>query len=100
MKALEGAAMSRIKLNLRQAIPDKLHTGQQIIAAMTDFEYDQLSAEPTRAEAELVVKVHIQGRGRTGAKQPLDITLNFRGLEEGLSAYLQLTSRVFRIGRR
>ena len=28
--------MSRIKLNLRQAIPDKLHTGQQIIAAMTN----------------------------------------------------------------
>src|SRR6185295_8433183 len=28
--------MSRIKLNLRQAIPDKLQTGRQIIAAMTN----------------------------------------------------------------
>jgi predicted phage tail protein len=27
--------MSRIKLNLRQAVPDKLQTGRQIIAAMT-----------------------------------------------------------------
>jgi fibronectin type III domain protein len=35
MKTLQGAAMSRIKLNLRQPIPDKLQTGRQIIAAMT-----------------------------------------------------------------
>ena len=28
--------MSRIKLNLRQPIPDKLQTGRQIIAAMTN----------------------------------------------------------------
>ena len=28
--------MSRIKLNLRQAVPDKLQTGRQIIAAMTN----------------------------------------------------------------
>src|SRR5262245_48813509 len=28
--------MSRIKLNLRQPVPDKLQTGRQIIAAMTN----------------------------------------------------------------
>ena len=28
--------MSRIKLNLRQAVPDKLQTGRQIVAAMTN----------------------------------------------------------------
>jgi len=28
--------MTRIKLNLRQAVPDKLQTGRQIVAAMTN----------------------------------------------------------------
>src|SRR6476469_476317 len=28
--------MARIKINLRQPVPDKLQTGRQIIAAMTD----------------------------------------------------------------
>jgi hypothetical protein len=33
---IQGAKMSRIKLNLRQAVPDKLQTGRQIVAAMTN----------------------------------------------------------------
>jgi hypothetical protein len=72
---------------------------QQILDAMADFEFEQLSAVPTRAEGQLVVQVHIQGRGRTGAKQPITLDLNFRGLEETLEAYLEVSSRVFRIGR-
>jgi len=35
-KLFKEPVMSRIKLNLRQAIPDKLQTGRHIIAAMTN----------------------------------------------------------------
>jgi hypothetical protein len=79
--------------------PQMQQVKQQILDAMADFEFEQLSAVPTRAEGQLVVQVHIQGRGRTGAKQPITLDLNFRGLEETLEAYLEVSSRVFRIGR-
>jgi hypothetical protein len=71
---------------------------QQILEAMKDFEYHHLSATLTRSEGPLLVVVRIQGRGRTGIRQPLDITLNSRGLEEGLNSYLAAQSRVLTIG--
>jgi hypothetical protein len=71
---------------------------QQILEAMKDFEYDHLRANFTHTQGELVVAVQFLGRGRVGAKQPLDITLNFRGLEHGLNSYLAARARVLNSG--
>ncbi|WP_428939819.1 intermembrane phospholipid transport protein YdbH family protein [Fontivita pretiosa] len=72
---------------------------QQILEALTDFAYDQIRAQLSReADGLLLVSITIRGRGRTGARQPLDITLNYRGLEEGLNSYLAAHSRVLSIG--
>jgi hypothetical protein len=72
---------------------------QQIIAALTDFDYDSLSANFTREGGRLVVSVQITGQGREGAKQPFDITLNFRGVEDALNTYLQTRKSVFELGQ-
>jgi hypothetical protein len=73
---------------------------QQILQALTDFQYSAVQGELTHqgSEKDLVVAVTIQGTGRTGAKQPLDITLNFRGFEHGLNSYLNARSRVLKGG--
>ncbi|HWP39667.1 MAG TPA: YdbH domain-containing protein, partial [Tepidisphaeraceae bacterium] len=72
---------------------------QQILEALTDFAYDQIRAQLARgADGWLLVSITIRGRGRTGARQPLDITLNYRGLEQALNSYLAAHSRVLSIG--
>jgi hypothetical protein len=66
---------------------------------MQDFQYDSLSAVFIPGEKGLVVSVNLQGRGRAGARQSLDVTLNFYGFERGLNAYLEGRSRVLGLGR-
>ncbi len=72
---------------------------QKILDALKDFELDHLRAKFKRENGELIVAVTIQGRGRTGSQQPLDITLNFNGFEQGLNAYLAARSRVLGMGK-
>ncbi len=72
---------------------------QQILAALTDFEYDSLVANFKRETEKLVVSLRIVGKGRTNAKQPFDITLNFSGVEEALNTYLQTRKRVLNLAR-
>jgi hypothetical protein len=72
---------------------------QQIIAALTDFDYDSLAANFAPDGQNLVISVQIAGHGREGAKQPFDITLNFRGVEDALNTYLQTRKSVFRFGQ-
>jgi hypothetical protein len=69
---------------------------KQVLESIQDFQYDRLSAIFIPGENGLVVSVNIQGQGRIGAKQPLDITLNFHGFERGLNTYLAGRSRVLR----
>jgi hypothetical protein len=72
---------------------------QQMIAALTDFDYDSLSANLAREGGNLVVSVQIVGHGREAKQQPFDITLNFRGIEDALNTYLQTRKSVLRIGQ-
>jgi hypothetical protein len=78
---------------------DKQAVKQQVLEAMQDFRYDSLSAVFIPGEKGLVVSVNLQGQGRVGAKQSLDITLNFYGFERGLNTYLAGRSRVLELSR-
>lgn len=83
-----------------RADPSMQQVKQQILNAMADFEYDLIRFVPSRRQDELLIVVQIKGTGRTGAKVPLDITLNLTGFEEGLNTYLGAVERVFRIDRK
>jgi hypothetical protein len=100
-----GGALGSIADVLDQSDPafqtdrDKQAVKQQVLEAMQDFRYENLSAVFIPGEKGLVVSVNIQGQGRSGAKQSLDITLNFYGFERGLNTYLAGRSRVLDLSR-
>ncbi len=100
-----GEAASAFGQMLDQSDPRFAHdpqmqpVKQQILDAMGDFAYDKLRADFTRPEGNLLVVIQIQGCGRGGARQPLDITINYRGLEHGLNSYLVARSRVLNLSK-
>jgi hypothetical protein len=61
---------------------------RNIIEALSDFVFEQLSAQLANEDGKLVGYVRIAGHGRTGAKQALDYKLNLRGMDELLRAYV------------
>ena len=61
-----------------------------IIAALTDFEYEKLTAQLSNEDGKLVGYVRITGHGRTGAKQPVDYELRVNGIDKLLKAYVSI----------
>jgi hypothetical protein len=62
---------------------------QKIVEALSDFEYDRLDARlESDARGGLSAFVRVSGRGRTGAKQPIDYDLRIHGLDGLLRSYL------------
>lgn len=71
------------------AAPYAKSLNQQALQALQDFQYDTITSGFKHEGAEQVISVKLKGRGRTGTKQPFDITLNFRGIEQSINAYLE-----------
>jgi hypothetical protein len=63
---------------------------RNIIEALGDFQYERLSAELRNEDGALNARVRMSGRGRGGAKQPLDYELNLNGLDQLLRSYTGL----------
>ena len=67
---------------------------QQLIDALTDFQFEQILFDFQRTSDGLKVVTRFSGRGLRGLKTPLDLTVNYTGLEEALNAYLGTELRV------
>lgn len=70
---------------------------RDVVEAITDFQYDVLRARLQRdpaGDGRMVARIKIAGRGRAGRRQPLELDLNVRGLEDLLNAYLGLQRRL------
>ena len=71
---------------------DLAEAKRRILEALADFEYDRLTfdlAEEPAAGGRLSVNTH--GKGRVGRRpQELDVTLNFRGVNDVLNEGLKL----------
>jgi hypothetical protein len=69
---------------------------ERIIEALRDFEYDTLmgTMAPT-PDRGLLTTLHVNGHGRTGARQALNFELRFNRLEDAILLYLGLSSRFF-----
>jgi hypothetical protein len=63
---------------------------KNVIEALSDFQYDTLSMSLEKTDTGLIGHVHMKGRGRSGAKQPLDYELNVTGLDKVLRGYLRI----------
>jgi hypothetical protein len=62
---------------------------RNIIEALSDFEYDRLTARLDDENGKgLSAFVRLSGRGRTGARQALDYDLRIRGLDGLIRSYL------------
>jgi hypothetical protein len=79
-QSVSGASSDQIKKN--------------VIEALSDFQYDTLEMKLDSTDQGLVGHVHMKGRGRTGAKQPLNYELNITGLEKVLRGYLRIRERL------
>jgi hypothetical protein len=71
--AAAGASQDQIKNN--------------IIQALTDFEYDRLTGRLVNESDGLAAYVRMSGHGRTGAQQALDYELRVHGLDAVLRSY-------------
>lgn len=67
---------------------------EQLVAALTNFRYDQIVFDFQRTEQGLSVTSRITGRGTQGTNTPIDLTIRYNGLEEALNTYLGTTLRV------
>jgi hypothetical protein len=68
---------------------------QQILEALSNFQYDRITFEMRRTETGLTVVTKVAGRGRSGLTTPLDLTINLGGdLEDVLNTYLGTGLRV------
>jgi hypothetical protein len=76
-QAASGASSEQVKKN--------------VIEALSDFQYDTLSARLVNEPRGLVTHVQMRGRGRSGNRQPLFYELNLTGLEKPLKVYLKLS---------
>ena len=64
---------------------------KNVIEALSDFQYDTLAMNLEKtANGGLIGHVKMKGRGRTGAKQPLNYELNVTGLDKVLRGYLRI----------
>jgi hypothetical protein len=61
---------------------------KQVLEALADFRFEQLSVVFRRSEDDLIVATTAEGRGNSGSRQPLKIEQNYRGLEDALNYYL------------
>jgi hypothetical protein len=67
----------------------------EIARALRDFEYDVLRADLVyERERGLIAHVDLQGRGRTGARQPLHVEINIDGLDQALLYYLGIQRKL------
>ena len=62
----------------------------QILEALRNFQYNVLAADLKRGPDGLTGFVRISGRGRTGAKLPIDYDLTVRGLDPLIRSVLKL----------
>jgi hypothetical protein len=67
---------------------------RNIIEALSDFVFDTFTAQLANENGRLVGYVRINGRGRSGAQQPIDYKLNLNGLDDLLRAYLEVRKTV------
>jgi hypothetical protein len=66
----------------------------QLVEALSNFQFDQILFDFQRTTDGLKVVTRFSGRGLRGLKTPLDLTVNYSGLEEALNAYLGTELRV------
>jgi hypothetical protein len=59
-----------------------------VLEAIKDFDYHLLEVRFSRKEGEGVVALKLFGRGRTGTRVPVNLTMTFGGLEEYVNLYL------------
>jgi hypothetical protein len=81
-QSASGAASGQVKKN--------------VVEALSNFQYDKLSARLANEPQGLVGHVRMSGRGRTGAKQALAYDLNITGLDRLLFAYLRIRAALDR----
>jgi hypothetical protein len=65
---------------------------KQMAQALGDFQYDLLRADLLSEAGRIKANVHIAGRGRSGAKTPLDVELHVTGINAALGLGLGLKS--------
>lgn len=61
---------------------------KRVIEALSDFEYDVLRADLVNESGGLMAGVRLSGRGRAGARTPVDTELRIHGIDDVLKLYL------------
>jgi hypothetical protein len=75
-----------------QSPSQKEQLQRNIIQALSDFQYDRLTAQlQSDPGGQLSAHIRMRGHGRTGAKQGLDYELNLHRLDLALKSYLSIT---------
>jgi hypothetical protein len=67
---------------------------RNITDALSDFQYEQLSAQLKNESGGLMADIHMVGHGRGGAKQGIDYNLRVHGVDKALKTYLNIQSAV------
>jgi hypothetical protein len=68
---------------------------QNIIEALSDFQYDDLNADLQPDEnGKPMAVIHLAGHGTKGAKQAISLDLRIRGLEDIARVVLNIRSRM------
>jgi hypothetical protein len=67
---------------------------KKILEALADFQYDVLRADLVNENGRLTADVHLVGRGRSGAKAPIDAELRVHGVDDLLRLYVGYQSIV------
>lgn len=67
---------------------------RNITQALSDFQFEQLSAQLKNEPGGLMADIHMVGHGRGGAKQGLDYNLRVHGVDKALKTYLNIQSAV------
>ncbi|MGH7178730.1 MAG: intermembrane phospholipid transport protein YdbH family protein, partial [Tepidisphaeraceae bacterium] len=78
---------------MRESPSDPGKIKQHILDAISDFEFDTLRTELHQEPQGLTAMTRISGRGRSGARQALDLDLRVRGLDVLLNSYLGLREK-------
>jgi hypothetical protein len=75
-----------------QSASQKEQLQRNIVQALSDFEYDRLTAQlQSEPGGQLSAHVRMSGHGRTGARQGLDYELNVHRLDLALKSYLSVS---------